>query len=172
MLIKKKTSLPYSPDSRLRQKLAVWKLRGIPGINERRVLNAFSILRRNGAPRLMSSYLRTLFNGWATDRRFRSLLVKSGQQIRVCVLGCGKGEDDLQHYVRCPVFRDFVHRTHPAGLGLTLHGVEAVLLVADNMSTDEKIQMYVGLYALFRSVHFLRKANDPRQYDALTLLRL
>eukprot|EP00973_Karenia_brevis_P009843 1331057-Karenia_brevis.AAC.1 len=105
---------------------------------ERRVLSAFQLLSTRCTPRVMSAYLRTLWNGWTTDRRFRNVLVARGVSIRPCVLGCEQGTDALEHYLRCPVFRDFIHAPHPSGLGLLSHSIEYVFLIANDMSQEEK----------------------------------
>eukprot|EP00973_Karenia_brevis_P033896 4677120-Karenia_brevis.AAC.1 len=47
----------YYPESRIRQKLSRWHLRGIPGILERRVLRALEVLAQWCPPRVLVVYL-------------------------------------------------------------------------------------------------------------------
>ena len=49
-------------------------------------------------PRVCTSLLRTWCNGWVTARRM--------QRVGQCVLGCS-GEDSIEHYARCRIFRNF-----------------------------------------------------------------
>eukprot|EP00973_Karenia_brevis_P077467 10763333-Karenia_brevis.AAC.1 len=72
-IIRERLGQPYYPESRLRHKLVGWRLRGVPGIIERRILRAFQLLRSRCPPRVMAIYLRTIWNGWVTDRRMKNL---------------------------------------------------------------------------------------------------
>ena len=51
------------------------------------------------APRVSAAVLRTLFNGWVTERRF--------QRWGPCRFGCREAEDSIEHYACCPVVLKF-----------------------------------------------------------------
>ena len=67
-------------------------------------------LYKRPLPCTTGAVLRTLFNGWATARRFRVM------DARVCRFGCADGDDSIEHYATCPAvytaWEDFLGRTH------------------------------------------------------------
>lgn len=170
-LIKKKFSSTYYAESRLRQKMLRWKLDGVPGILERRVLRNFETLRAWCAPRVMAAYFRTLWNGWATSRRMRTMAGRDGG-TGICLL-CGNGQDSLEHYSHCSVFWDFCSKARPRGLGLNpmARSRETFFLLQDGMSAEDKVRMAVGLYALFQTITFA-STSGMKDCDWLALLRI
>lgn len=102
-LIAKAMAPTYYAESRVRAKLAHWNLNGIPGILGRKVLSNFELLSAWCPPRVVAVYLGTIWNGWVTDRRMRSLRVAEGRAMRSCRLQCGWDEDSVEHYGCCRV---------------------------------------------------------------------
>ena len=90
------------PDAimRMRHKLARWKLPGIERQNSTRCLKTLTRLKALVPPRVCAAWLRTLWNGWVTKRRFQ-------QRNSQCVLGCGRGEGSIEHYAHCRIIRNF-----------------------------------------------------------------
>jgi hypothetical protein len=94
-------NLPFFLDNwhqRVAHKLVRWKL---PGNRHHHVDRAISNLRNLGrlvAPRVAAATWGLTWNRWCTARRFQSRAP--------CVLGCGKGEDSIEHYWCCPVARE------------------------------------------------------------------
>ena len=172
-LIAQRFAPPYYAEARVRAKLAKWDLPGVSGILGRRALRAFDVLSRWCAPRVLSAYFRALWNGWVTDHRMAGLVRAQGKCCRNCVLGCGSGADQLQHYAVCAVFWDFVSQPCPAGLGIpsNARSKETFLLVSDGMSEDMKVLMSLGVYALHRTVNHCRN-QGVQQANIRTLLRL
>ena len=80
-----------------------------------------------------------------------------------CLLGCGWDADELDHYLCCSVYWRFVHQARPHGLGLS--GVsrsrDAALLLDPTLTDADIIRLSAGLYALYRTVNFLRFSNIP-----------
>ena len=148
-----------------------WKFNGVPGILERRVLKNFETLRAWCAPRVMAAYFRTLWNGWVTTRRMRTMLGRDGG-TGTCLL-CGNGQDSLEHYSYCSIFWGFCCSSRPRGLGLhpRARSRETFFLIQDGMTVEDKVRMAIGLYALFRTVAFASKSGLV-DCDWNTLLRI
>ena len=166
---------PYSPIVRIRQKLVMWKLRGIPAHLEARILRNLKLLQSWCAPRVLAIYFKTIWNGWVTDDRMKMLLAKQGRPVRACVLGCGCGEvDRVEHYARCSVFWRFLSRCRPSGLGVPFawRSAETFLMVSDLLDED-KIRLSLGMYALHMTVqHCRHNFTDPATIDLMAMLRL
>ena len=157
-LILKSLQRPYYPEARLRQKMVRWKLIGVPGILERRVLKVCSLLQERCAPKVLAAYFRALWNGWVTDARFRSLIESTSGCIRCCALGCPDAPDSLDHYCLCPVFWSFVNCSDAHGLGLSTltRSRNTFFLVADGLSPAQCIRLACGIYGLQRTIQALR----------------
>ena len=93
---------------------------------------------------------------------------------RCCVLGCGRGDDDVYHYLRCEVFWSYVIKNRPAGLGITScsRSAAAALLVSDGMQEEDKVRMALGIYALHRTVQVLRHHSQTTPLDKQKLLKI
>ena len=130
---------PYYPEARLRQKMVRWKLIGVPGILERRVLKVYSLLEKRCAPEVLAAYYRALWNGWVTDARFRTLLEANSGRVRGCALGRPNASDSLDHYSLCPNFWNFVQSVGVPGLGLTnlTRSRKTFFLIADGLSPEQ-----------------------------------
>ena len=85
---------------RMRLQLERWNLDDPRGDRlARRALTNLHSLRRLCTPRVCSAVMRTVWNGWCTNRRFQKDSLFSG----ACVLGCGGyTKDSIEHYARCP----------------------------------------------------------------------
>ena len=145
---------PYCPEHHLRCKLSRWKLNGIPAHVARRALKNFELLSAWCAPRVMATYLRTIFNGWNTDRRFASM---SGKKSRCCLLGCGWDEDSIEHYATCQVYWEFLQADRPSGLAITWpRDRETFFGIRPGMPDRDRVVMAIGMYSLYRLVCSLR----------------
>ena len=171
-IIRKKLQKTYFPEARIRQKLAPWKLSGIPAYLERRVLSNLALLREWCPPRVMAVYYRSVWGGWVTDMRMRSLLESQGQRhLRPCVLKCGWDEDSVYHYGRCEVFWRFLAQPRRGGLGIPFacRSGEAFLLLMD-LCDEDKVRVALGMYALYRTVQYYRH-NPTTNAQPISLLR-
>ena len=120
----------------------------------------------------MTAYFSTVWNGWVTDYRMRTLNTSKG--VRQCVLGCGRGSDQLEHYATCSVFWEFATKPCPRGLSLHLssRSRNTFLLVNADQSVEDRVKMGLGIYAIHRTVQLLRHSNGGVQCDPQQLLRL
>ena len=106
----------YNEHERMRNKLTRWRLSGFPRRNALSALRRLDRLKSITAPRVRAAALSTLWNRWATARRF--------QTSRPCVLRCSQtAQDCIEHYACCPVVRDVAAahlrlrlRSHPEAL--------------------------------------------------------
>ena len=90
------------PEHRVRGKPERWKLQDPPAHVAQRILRRLSRLCKLVTPRVNAAYFSTLWNRWATARRFQL----RGTPACACVLGCpGLAEDSIEHYARCPTVR-------------------------------------------------------------------
>ena len=108
-MIVEKLTKKYYPEARIRSHLKRWRLPGVPGILERRILSNFRLLSEWCAPRVLAVYFKVIWNAWVTDGRMRTLLEKQGHTVRTCRLNRGQANsiDGLGHYCICPFFSTF-----------------------------------------------------------------
>lgn len=168
-LITSRWQKQYFASCRVRQKLAAWKLKGLPAHLESRVFQNFALLREWCPPRVQAAYFRSVWSGWVTDDSMKTLLKAQGLKCRSCVLNCGWDEDSLFHYGRCNVFWQFVALPCGKGLGIpyACRSADAFLLLTD-METEDKVRMALAMYALHRTVQYLRHSpNVTAQPDML-----
>ena len=90
----------YNTEERLRQKLKFWRLDGRPRIQATRCLKNLRLLMKRMAPRVALTCWHTIFRRWTTARRF-------GKRNSECLMGCGRGEDDIDHYPFCRTIRSW-----------------------------------------------------------------
>ena len=84
---------------------ANYKLAGPPAHIARRVYKNLLHLKSLVPPRVCAAGLRTIWNGWCTERRFQ----RRWGESNVCMLGCkGGAEDSIEHYPQCPVVQQAI----------------------------------------------------------------
>jgi hypothetical protein len=125
------------PEKRMRAKLDRWNFPGNQKITSRRCIEALAVLKKRSSPKVAAAFLRTLWNGWITGRRF--------QTYRGCRFCCGEffHEDSLEHYSGCPTIhrfkKSFLGPLQAIGgnnqgclisMGLHLHPLEEEFIVA------------------------------------------
>lgn len=96
-----KGNLPFFLDNwhkRVAHKLVRWKLLGNRHHHAERAMLNLQKMGKLVAPRVAAATWGLVWNRWCTARRFQS--------HAPCVLGCGKGEDSIEHYWCCPVVRE------------------------------------------------------------------
>ena len=150
--------MPYLVERRIRQKLGRWCLTTPIGHATRRVLWSLGIIQRRCPPRVCSGYLRTLFNGWTTSRRMRTL-AGGAERIQSCVFGCSGALDCIEHYALCPILWRFLSKPKPMGLGLPMahRSLDNFLLAARGTTTQQVVAMATAVYASHRASMALRK---------------
>ena len=152
--------LALTAEGQMRHKLVRWRLPGLPGRVARCVLRRLRILRRWVTPRVQAAVLRTLFNGWPTERRWQ----RSGD----CLLGCAcpSQADSIEHYLRCPIVRATMAprlRLHwqPAEAWTFLLFADVPQGIADEPATWARVA--IAVYAIYRTV---QAARNTRPLDA------
>ena len=125
----------------------------------RRVCSNFPVLHEYCRPCVTSSYLRTIFNGWPTSARMRTM--QGASPIGCCALGCG-GIDRIEHYAMCPHIWAFLRMERPFGLGLPdrLRSLQGFMLAERGMSNVEKVAMAIGIYAACKTVAQARRSES------------
>ena len=149
-------------ETRMRSKLARWRLSGFPRVHATRALAALRSLQSLVTPRVQAAVLSTLYNRWVTDRRFQ-------RGRGSCRLGC-TADDSIEHYLRCEVVHSFAHRR----LGLRLSREERweVLLFvrapSEHGHSSRLLQkLSILIYAVYRVVNALRHCHPlpPEELD-------
>ena len=125
-------------------------------------LNALREVANLKLPCVTAAYLKTLCGGWNLRSRYQ-------REGCSCRIGCGADDDSLEHYVQCPRYREFFHRSCPSFRG---HGSPAWVgwaLGIEPLANKHEIRTAViYLYALY-TTYEAQRANDS-QKDAYTLM--
>jgi hypothetical protein len=146
-----KATLPFFLDNwhnRIAHKLARWKLPGNRHHHAERTMLNLQKMGKLVAPRVAAATWGLVWNRWCTARRF--------QARAPCVLGCGKGEDSIEHYWCCPVARE-------AGRKLLRIDAEAdqrkasMLCATRFVSDDEQTCWALLTYAIYMATNATRK---------------
>jgi hypothetical protein len=100
--------------------------------------------------RVRAAVLRTIHNGWCTDRRLRQV-----HRRRPCWL-CGTPEgDDMAHYARCPASRRLWQFMTP-GTPIPTSFLETWIGTIPLPRFTYRLAM-LHCYAIYRTVHALRR---------------
>ena len=84
-----------------------WGLPDTLNATSNRIHFNLSRLRSLVAPRVCAAVFRSVFNGWCTHHRFQ----RRHAPTNICVFGCScTASDSLEHYCRCPVVLQVLHR--------------------------------------------------------------
>jgi hypothetical protein len=153
---------------RIRHKFKRWRLDILPGHIAGRVSRSLQVISASCRPCVVATLWRTMWNGWPTAARMRSL---TGTGEGRCALGCDSGKDRIEHYAVCPLAWRFLGAPKPIGLGMGCHlrSLAGFLTVAHGMTDAEKTDMAVAVYAVARTVHSCR---DSPGLKPLPLLRM
>jgi len=105
----------FTAQLHLRRKLDRWVLQTLPGRRLPRVERTLDAISSLVNPRVLSSYIRLLCNGWMTNRRF--------QGRGFCSFRCGVQEDSIEHFSKCRMVKSYFRRSldlHPPDQGWEL----------------------------------------------------
>ena len=95
---------PFDTCKYLTRRLARWKdaweYFPMPDVLARRAIRMLTGTFKRPSPCVLSAVIKTLLNGWVTNRRFRNT------EARHCRVGCEEGDDSIEHYAVCPCFHD------------------------------------------------------------------
>jgi len=96
----------------------------LPGFRVQRVVRMIQRLNSLVAPRVVSAYLRTICDGWATHARF--------QRHAPCRFGCGHGRDCISHIACCPVALAWIDRHAQLRRPPIGRGIDFLLCMTDD----------------------------------------
>ena len=105
----------------------------------------------------------------------KELFKRTGQDRRHCLLNCGCDEDSVDHYIVCNSYWDFITSRRPRGLGIdgAARNRDTALLLSNALSDEDVVRLALGLYALYRTVNFIRFGCDAyMDVDTQKLLQL
>ena len=147
----------YNAEQWTRHKLHRWGLRDRRQAT--RSLDRLRALAQTVPPRVMAATLGCVWNRWATARR---------RQRRgcPCLLGCGSGEDSIEHYACCRITREAARRW----LGLHFrfsapleHWMLAAPTCAEvEASTSWWARIALLQYAVHRTTNAVRHSGGPQ----------
>ena len=131
-------------------------LLSLPANMVRQIMKSFAIIGNACRPCVVSGFFRTLWNGWPTSARMRTM--SGAQRTQECVLGCKGAEDRIEHYLVCSKAWSVLQQRPPYGLGLNLsrRTLEAMLLTDAGLADEERMAIAIGCYAVSRTVQCLR----------------
>ena len=172
----------YLPTHHTREKLQRWKLhdagknplpanttcrQNTPAWCSRRALASLQLLPKLVPPRVCAAVLSTQWNRWCTHRRFQKRHCSSN----ICLLGCSpQAEDSIEHYFRCPVTRDILHKQLHLSPHLYANIHTATLCNANITDTDCLTAVALLSYALYTTTNHLRALPAPRAINTYDML--
>jgi hypothetical protein len=125
----------------------------------RRLVHHLPRLGKLVAPRVISTILRTLYNGWCTARRF--------QGSSCCKLGCPyQGTDSIEHYAQCK------HTTalrNKLGLPATFHSLLGFIGGIKEQTDAQRTLNSLVVYAVYSSVNHIRH-HSPLPEDQVAYM--
>ena len=150
----------FNARERIRNKLIRWNLPGVPAKHSRAVEDSLRLIAARCKPKVASAYLRTIWNGWPTSHRMRTMA--NAPAVRPCLFGCQHAEDRIEHYAVCNALWNFFATPKPAGLGLnpSMRSLSHFLLASHDMGDHEKIDMAIANYVAFRSTQLYRTTQS------------
>jgi hypothetical protein len=163
----------FDLENRVRQKLARWKLQGPPAHVSGRCVRVLGHLSKVASPAICAGYLRTIFNGWPTSARMRSM--QGAGPIMACLFGCSaSAEDRIEHYARCPVVWQFLSAAWPNGPGtnLELKGIDAFFGLCKGMSEERWLLTAKAVHAVGKVVMYRRHAVIAPESNHVQALRM
>ena len=143
---------------------------GAPPQLVKEVVKSISIIESACRPFVSSSFSRTLWNGWPTTARMRTMSGATATQQ--CILGCNGAEDRIEHYLICDKVWAVLQRKPPQGLGLNRfrRTLKSMLLAEGTLTHTERMAIAIASYGISRTVHCLR--SNPEVLQAVPILKL
>jgi len=160
------------PVERIRQKTDRWRncpygLTGHPGLSAPLIHKHLSKLAKLTPPRIRAAVFKSLWNGWATHRRFQQRMKASN----ICVFGCSQtAEDSIEHYCRCEVAcraaRQLLHISYAPVQALDIWTLNSAWLDNDRLLVSIAILIY-GVYNAFNTIRHNGSCDSDEAYDII-----
>jgi hypothetical protein len=99
-------SLDGGLQERMRHKLERWRTPQFPRVRATRAIRVLQMLAKLVPPRVVAALLRTLWNGWTTERRMQ----RAVHDGKGCIFGC-EAADSIEHYASCSTVASFARRS-------------------------------------------------------------
>eukprot|EP00973_Karenia_brevis_P083857 11636159-Karenia_brevis.AAC.1 len=142
---------PYDAHERVKQKMKRWNLSGNQDVIAREVMRSLQDVSKSCRPCVTGACFRTLWNGWPTSARMRSMPDAFGTQM--CAFGCPHAEDRVEHYLVCPYVWRVLKQSPPRGVGLDENSMTLkTMLLADHQTSGVKARIAIACYAISRTV--------------------
>ena len=141
---------PPHVENLVRSRMRRWAKAGLvtvpEGVAARRAEKILTCIRKVCPPCVTWAVIRTWLNGWCTMRRFQN------RQSNSCLLACScKGEDSIEHYLRCPVVRSIAREK--VGLGDIKSDPGYLLLFDENREPESIALAATLLYAIYTTTN-------------------
>jgi len=167
VLITKGLGESYFRDSHIRAKCLRWQFNILPGHLEKRFCCMLHNIKSHCPPRVLSCYFETVWNGRVTHERMKGVIGR-----RICLLGCGWGDDSILHHPCCSICWHLLNANWPDGPGVQASGSrDAALLMDLSLSNRDSVTLSTGLHALYCTVSALRFSTELH-LEPVALLRV
>ena len=157
---------PYNLEFRVREKIQRWRLEGPEATVADRIIRNCMTAGTKCRPCVAGTFFRTLWNGWPTSRRMRTASNATG--VCSCLFGCTRARDELEHYLVCPVPWRILPHFPGVELNARRKTLQSMLLAEKGLDIHEIAAIAVGVYAIARTLHTVRRDGG----EAAPLMRL
>jgi hypothetical protein len=165
-----KTTLhPFNDENRIRQKVRRWNLEGPAAHVGQRISRNLIVVGQCCRPCVLGFMFRTLWNGWPTTARMRTM--KGAPKTVRCLFGCECGDDRIEHYLVCRVVWKILPQIsiRSGFLSIAYRSRQCMLLAERGLQEVECERIAIAVYAIARSVQNLR-GQGPLE-NGVTLIR-
>jgi len=142
----------------LRKRLDRYKLRCTPRLAPEKVITRMKLVKGKVKHSLLVVYMRTILNGWVTERRMRSIIGKqSNSHDNKCVL-CDSlyGEDSLEHIACCRCTKEIF-----AKLGIHIVDMHDFLALSVDYQDPKAMANHLMALGITYSIYNTVKHHDP-----------
>ena len=157
---------PLDIEERIRHKVKRWRLVGPPAHLASRIARNIKLVGKSCRPCVTGMMFRTIWNGWPTTARMRSM--PNSSRTSTCLLGCPGGEDRIEHYLVCEVAWRQLPKPPPYGAGISIvhRSRESMLLADKGLCGTDVFRIANSCYAIARTVQCLKSSgpvSNPAQ---------
>ena len=152
-----------SQHHRIRDKLARWKIEGLPRQAAEDYQKFLKELVTPTPPRVRAAVISTAWNRWATERRWQ----RRNAENKCCVFQCRpEAEDSIEHYQHCPIIQE-AHWRHirlrPDGRGSLL----PAWILGRGLCKEDKVRAAIGAYATYRTFNLQKFGQKLSQEEVI-----
>ena len=141
----------------LRKRLDRYKLRCTPRAAPERVVRRMKLVKGKVKHSLLVVYMRTILNGWVTERRMRSIHGRFNSQCNKCVM-CDNlyGEDSLEHIACCRCTKEVFSE-----MGITIVDMHRFLALTDGNLDPKTMANHLMALGIVYSIYNTIKHHNP-----------